>query len=286
MKNLYIDESGDRNHTDVFVMAGPMIDNYKLSKAEKEFKKTILKIRDAYSGSNPGYKQNFELKTSDFINGNNKWSKVDSEFRKNILRSICEMASSNGGKIYGLVISFENFDETVYKFDDFPFESKDLWLTAAMFIVCLVQKKMQKIKRKKGNTELKVDDNKKYMPRLSKEIHHGNEWFNGLCQVQTTKHGKTMWKNQNKIKQFDQIIDCAHPIDSHYSVIVQVADAISYVYRRHFELKSQKESWVNEKEYFEELFNILESARQKIGRCPNKPCVHFYEAIKHSDWRL
>jgi len=49
--------------------------------------------------------------------------------------------------------------------------------------------------------------------------------------------------------RFDQIINTAFAIKSHHSSLVQVADAICYVYRRHLELASQAEAWAGEKAY-------------------------------------
>jgi hypothetical protein len=68
--------------------------------------------------------------------------------------------------------------------------------------------------------------------------------------------------------------------------MVQVADAISYVYRRHFELKSVAEAWVGEKDYYAELVAILEPARETLGQCPDAACVKFYKAAKHPEWKL
>ena len=67
--------------------------------------------------------------------------------------------------------------------------------------------------------------------------------------------------------------------------MVQVADAISYVYRRHLELQTVAEAWAGEKAYYAELVAILEPARETLGRCPEPPCVKFYKAAKHPEWK-
>jgi hypothetical protein len=68
--------------------------------------------------------------------------------------------------------------------------------------------------------------------------------------------------------------------------LIQVADAISYVYRRHMELKDVAEAWAGEKDYYAELVATLEPARETHGQCPDVPCVKFYKAAKHPDWKL
>jgi hypothetical protein len=86
--------------------------------------------------------------------------------------------------------------------------------------------------------------------------------------------------------RFDQIINTAFAIKSHHSSLVQVADAICYVYRRHLELASQAEAWAGEKAYYQGLANILDPHREKLGQPPDAPCVTFYKGLKHKDWAL
>ena len=68
--------------------------------------------------------------------------------------------------------------------------------------------------------------------------------------------------------------------------MVQVADAISYVYRRHLELSTEPEGYAGEKDYYAELVAILDPSRETLGRCPDEPCVQFYKAAKHPEWKL
>lgn len=63
MKFIYVDESGQRDHTDVFVMCGLMVDAYKLRKKTKDFD---LKI-EAMLKRHPGAREDF--KTNRFANG-------------------------------------------------------------------------------------------------------------------------------------------------------------------------------------------------------------------------
>jgi hypothetical protein len=68
--------------------------------------------------------------------------------------------------------------------------------------------------------------------------------------------------------------------------MAQIADAISYVYRRYLELQSISEAWAGEKDYYAELVSILEPERETHGRAPDEPCVKFYKAAKHPEWKL
>ena len=70
------------------------------------------------------------------------------------------------------------------------------------------------------------------------------------------------------------------------SSLVQVADAICYVYRRFLELKSADEEWEGEEDYYVGLVAKLEPAREKLGRYPDTQCTRFYEKAKHTEWKL
>ena len=145
---------------------------------------------------------------------------------------------------------------------------------------------MQTVKNNKGLTVVIMDDNKIEMPKLSDGLYRGDPWYDGLYQVRAMKHSKMVWVERTKRNRFNQIVNTAFAIKSDHSSLIQVADAISYVYRRHFELKSSKEEWPGEKNYYSGLVDILEPAREKLGRCPEKDCFHFYEQIRQSDWTL
>ena len=140
----------------------------------------------------------------------------------------------------------------------------DYWLASAMFTVSLVQKKMQGQKKNKGHTVVVMDDNKRHMPALSNAIYQANPWFDGLYQVRKTKRGKRFWEPRNVTNRFDQIINSPFAIKSNHSSFVQIADAIAYVYRRHFELMAIEESWSGERQYVAELAQVLEAGRETI----------------------
>ncbi|YBW37777.1 restriction endonuclease subunit S [Nitrobacter sp. TKz-YC01] len=137
---------------------------------------------------------------------------------------------------------------------------------------------------KVGLTVVIMDDNKSEMPKLSDGLYQGDAWFDGLYQTQGKKRGKTVWLERSKKDRFDHIINTAFAIKSDHSSMVQVADAISYVYRRHLELQAVAEAWAGEKDYYAELVAVLEPARETLGHCPDAPSVKFYKAAKHAEW--
>ena len=279
MKFIYVDESGARDQGDVFVMCGLMVDAYKLRKKTEDFDRRLETVFASHEGNRS------DFKTSRFVNGKGGWSAVDATKRKAFLKRVCELAVENGGKVFGIGLSFSAFDAATDNGHGQPFGAS-YWLASAMFTACLVQKKMQGVKSSKGLTVAIMDDNKSEMPKLSDGLYKGNPWFDGLYQVRGKKRGRTVWLDRTKKNRFDHIINTAFAIKSDHSSMVQVADAISYVYRRHLELTGVAEAWVGEKDYYAGLVTILEPARATLGQCPDAPCVKLYKAAKHPEWKL
>ena len=260
-------------------MFGLMVDAYKLRKKTEEFDCMLGELFAEHRGNRP------DLKTSRFINGKGGWNKIESNKRKAFLTEICKLAVDNGGKIFGLSLSFKSFDTIVGTAQEYSFKT-NYWLASAMFISSLVQKKMQTVRNNKGLTVVIMDDNKIEMPKLSDGLYGGNPWYDGLYQVRAKRRNKMVWVDRTKLDRFDQIVNTAFAIKSDHSSLIQVADAISYVYRRHLELNSSNENWPGEKTFFSGLVDILEPARERLGRCPEKDCIRFYEQIRQSDWTL
>ena len=279
MKFIYVDESGARDQGDVFAMCGLMVDAYKLRKKTEDFDRRLETVFANHEENRS------DFKTIRFVNGKGGWSAVDPTERKAFLKRVCELAVENGGKVFGIGLSFAAFDAAAGNGHGQPFNA-NYWLASAMFTACLVQKKMQGVKNSKGLTVAIMDDNKSEMPKLSDELYKGNPWSDGLYEVRGKKRGKTVWLDRTKKNRFDHIINTAFAIKSDHSSMVQVADAISYVYRRHLELTGVAETWVGEKDYYAELMAILEPTRATLGQCPDAPCVKFFKAAKHPEWKL
>ncbi|WP_445678801.1 DUF3800 domain-containing protein [Radicibacter daui] len=279
MKFIYVDESGARDQGDVFVMSGLMVDAYKLRKKTADFDAKL----EAIFARHPGTRG--DLKTKRFINGAGAWNQVPAQQRKDFLREICELAVANGGKVYGIALSYDRFDAALAAGYGHPF-ARSYWIAGAMFVSSLVQKKMQGVANAKGLTVVIMDDNKQEMANFSDALYRRSEWYDGLYQCRGTTRGRSVWLARRQEDRFDQIINTAFAIKSDHSSLVQVADALSWVYRRHLELRSQIEAYAGESAYYQDLVDILEPQREKLGRCPNEPCVAFYQDARHEEWAI
>lgn len=279
MKFIYVDESGARDQGDVFVMCGLMVDAYKLRKKTADFDAKLEAIFEQHPGTRG------DLKTKRVINGAGAWNQVPAQERKDFLRDICQLAVANGGKVYGIALSYQRFDEAVAAGHGHPFAGS-YWIAGAMMVSSLVQKKMQGVANSKGLTVFIMDDNKHEMANLSDGLYRCSEWYDGLYQCRGVKRGQKVWVERKPKDRFDQIINTAFAIKSDHSSLIQVADAVSWVYRRHLELKIQAEAYLGEQAYYDGLVGILEPQREKLGQSPALPCVAFYQTARHPEWAI
>ncbi len=279
MKFLYADESGAKDHSRFFTMAGVMVDAVKLRKRTEDIDKLWLSLANQHPDS-PS-----EIKTGRMINGKGGWSKVAPDIRKKFISDIIHLATENGGKIFCIALDFEKF-QTLSKDDyELPYD-KQKWTYCALYLASLVQKKMQIVKGKKGLTVFVMDDNKAEIPTLTNGLYESPPWFDGLYAVQKKKRGKNVWVERKKADRFDHIVNTTFSINSEHSTFVQAADVVSYVYRRHLEIVVDGEAYDGERTLFDGWFNKLEGARQKQGRTQDCAAKRFYENLTPDGWTL
>ena len=284
MKFAYIDESGDASHSDVFVMAGVLIDAYKLRKSTSDFDKKLNDLRGCHR-SEPN-----DFKATWIINGKKGWEEIQFEERKKFIDEIVNLVVKVG-KVYAFSMSIKCFDVTVENFKCLPKNQKKHWVACSMFISSLIQKKMQKVSASKGLSVLIFDDNKKFMPKLSDGLYECDGWYDALYASPKKLKGKMVYEVELK-KRFDQIINTAFAIKSEHSSLVQVADILSYIYRRHLELSSLNENCddkklEDEKKLYKGWVGKLDKKREKIGKLPkNSETIKFYKGICHPKWKM
>ena len=278
MKFAYIDESGSTAEGDVFVMAGLVIDAYNLRKATALFDDELRTFLGAYPV------QQRELKTKAFINGNSNWSLIPAQDRKEFLTKICDLATQKT-EIIAFGMSFQSFNGICK--DTLPY--KNYWEMNGMFISALIQIRAQKLpkkQKKKGLTVLIFDDNQRGMPKVSDGLYQADPWFDGLYNQKKNVRGNTTWPAIPKDKRFDYIVNTAFAIKSEHSSLIQIADAISYVYRHNLELATMDEKWKGEKQYFDVLAKKLDKKRVRLGVRSDVECVSFYKDIAHKAWKI
>jgi hypothetical protein len=279
MKFCYVDESGSHDEGDIFVMTGLLVDAHRLRSKTEQFDELLQELFERH----PGHPE--ELKTKAFMRGNGGWIHIPGHERRAFLREVCELATDKGDKIYGIAMSFAQFDQAIAANAGLPFGT-NYWVSAGMFLGSMIQKRMQTVQGKKGITALVVDDNKVDMPKLSDGLFTADPWFDGLYQRRKGKKGKTVWIDRDDDDRFDQIINTGFSVKSQHSSLVQVADAISWTFRRSLELKVANEGYEGEKAFYDELCADLEEQRITLGLTPNCQAREFYDTVCHPAWKL
>ena len=284
MKFIYIDESGspDPVQGDIFVMAGLLIDAFRLRKQTADFDDHIQSFLRLYP------KPPKEIKTKSMINGSRTWSKVKADKRKAFLEEAVNLAVGST-EIYAVAFSLDQFRSTATKIrETLPFGTNH-WVGAAMFLAAMVQKKTQYFKRNKGHTVVVFDDHKD-LPKVSTCLHQADPWFDALYQRRIKKRvkgrDKMVWQPIQKNARFEQITNSAFAIKSEYSPFVQTADMIAYIYKRHLELVDSSEKWPGEQDYYDGLVQKLDAKLKNLGRVAPGPCVDFYRQVKHHRWEF
>lgn len=277
MKFAYVDESGDEGQSDIFVMVGLLVDAYRLRRITADFDELLR----GFLAQHPNHPD--ELKTKRFINGQGGWNNVEPEARKAFLQSVCELAARDG-RLFVSAISFHRFNANL---PEGPHPTgRSYWHAAGMYVAGLIQKKHQDDQANKGLTVLVMDDNKMEMANLSDAIYAPDPWFDCLYQRRKIKKGKATWVARTAADRFDHIVNTAFAIKSTHSSLVQVSDALSYVFRRHLELRTANEAYAGEAAYYLGLTNLLNPRREKLGQGPECDARNFYRAIAPDGWAL
>lgn len=277
MKFAYIDESGDRSEGDVFVMAGILLDAYRLRKTTADFDAVLRALFRRHPGSPR------ELKTKAFMRGNGGWSTIPGAERQAFLSDVCHLAVDKGNKVIAYGLSFASFDARSEVTEWQRPWGRSYWVCAGLYLACLVQKKMQVCGGHKGLTALVMDDNKVEMPALSEQLYRSPEWFDGLYQIRERYRGEMRWTPRTPENRFDQIINTGFSVRSEHSSLVQVCDVIAWVYRRSIEAENG-EDWIGEASFYRGLKDLLDANRLRMGGCPPCEAPAFYEAIRHPRW--
>ena len=265
---LSVDESGFPEVDAAFVMCGLLIDARDRRTLAMEFDRIFASALDRRDG------KRMEFKTSKFIRNGGMGLELSMSSRREIVKRICSLAISSDRKILGIGISFDAV-ELERREKDKDHVQKSSWLFGSMFTCALLQNKMQNMKDGRQKSEIEFD-NHSLMPQLSDRLRFGCDWYDGLYQVDGSN-------------RFDRIVNKEENlgVDSRNSSLVQAADVISYVYRRYLELnEGKKEREDGEREFIQDLFEILEPHRENLGNMPDSDCLNLFTKLVHPFWTI
>ena len=242
MKVCYVDESGNPAQDRMFVMAGIVADVTRLHKTDVEFNRFLAEVRSVFPENLK------ELKGSRILYGKGAWRQVEAAKRKQIFADLASWLDSRKHTILLAAVDTEKAKQAAAKPNAVPKEIvSDLWLAMGLNIALQVQARHQGEDKNKGNTFLFIDDNVKKLPLLCELLWEPPAWIDGY------------YPRKPKEERLNQIIDTAFAVQSHHCSLVQVADLLAFVVRRHLELLNQidKPEWPEEPDFLKQCLQAI-----------------------------
>ncbi len=219
MKFCYLDESGMGSEP-VLVMAGIIVDAQRMH-VTKEAWGDFLDYCSEKTG-----KLIPEFHFREFYSGNGPWHSptMDGPTRAKVINAILEWIGKRKHKVTFSAIQKDRY-ETQKSTNNVLIDLKSRWCAAAMHCIMSLQKQHQRESKIKGHTVIIFDKETKEEQQLSDLVHTPPDCVQSYCPSIKTDI------------LLDHIIDVPYFADSKPVLLIQVADLVSYVLRRHSELQ-------------------------------------------------
>lgn len=242
MKVCYVDDSGNPPQDRIFVMVGIVADVTRLHKTDTEFNRFLADVRGVFPENLK------ELKGSRILYGKGAWRQVDASKRKQIFADLSAWLDNRKHNIVLYAIDTNKAAQAAAQYSTVPKEiASDLWVATGLNIALQIQSRHQGEEKNKGNTFLFIDDNAKKLPLLCDLLWDPPAWIDGY------------YFRKPKEERLNQIIDTAFAVQSHHCSLVQVADLLAFVVRRHLELRNQIDppEWDGEPEFLKQCLQVV-----------------------------
>jgi hypothetical protein len=246
MKVCYVDDSGNPAQDRIFVMVGIVADAIRLNKSSRECTKLFDDVRTLVTQE--GKHSPHELKGSRILYGKDAWKYVDADKRKQVFSDLSGWLCERKHDIVIAALDASKSTKKAASAQDVPEQlSKHLWVAAGLNIAIQLQAKHRGEQSNKGNTFLFIDDNCQNLPELCKFLWTPPDWL------------KDYYPLAKKEEQLDQIIDTAFAVQSHHCSLVQAADLLAFIVRRHFELLANVNdpAWDEEPDFIKECLQLI-----------------------------
>lgn len=234
MKFCYLDETGIGQNT-CFVLVGIHVDAIRMHRTKQEWDQLIESVNEDTGLSIT------EIKSSRLIPNAKKWRTGEAESKLEIIDRILDWFSTRKHEVTFAAIDVKRFgslpEEDIRKIALVSPE-----IAAAFHIVLTLQKMNQNVPKNKGHTIL-VFDRGKEPPQLKNLIADPPGW--------SSSYYTTGQKNRKKATSsgLDQIVDVPYYAESHRVALIQFADLVCHILRRHAELVDYGEQPKSDEEH-------------------------------------
>lgn len=246
-------------------MVGVVVDAQRMNRTKSEWQELFLAI------SRLANRPISELHAKDVLAGNKEWRDIDPSIRQGIVDAILDWLANRRHSITFAAVDRKRFRSLK---DHRLVTLSEPWMAAAFHVVLSLQKAHKSEKNNKGHTVL-VFDSGKDMPSLAELVRNPPDWSDSY-------YGHTRSKKKECL---DQIIDIPFFADSRHAVLIQIADLIGYILRRHVEFQDygEKERYFGERQHYAEwVTKIAGMLMNRSTRYPSvKPCstAQFYRSL-------
>lgn len=254
MKFCYVDESGAGSEP-FLVMVAVVVDALRMHKTKEDWDELLSLLKGVC-----GEKLK-EFHMSGFYSGDGHWHKIDGPVRAKLISSILSWWGERKH-----CITFTAVDKEIFKKMKSSGELFDgcssAWQTAAIHITLSLQKAHRICSGNKGHTLMLFDEKVEEESPLIKFISDPPSWTDSYYNKKADE------------EQLGQIIDVPYFGNSKNVLLLQVADLIAFVLRRHIEVSEGRSSYAykDEQARLEEWLGLISNRCYPSSiRWPGKP---------------
>ena len=200
-------------------MVGVVVDAYRMRVTKAEWTE-LLDVLSAIAGRTL---EEFHAKR--FYSGSGIWGDIPGAVRSDIITELLQWFTERGHHVVNSAVEKAKFAEN---FDKHAFSQDigSLWRLLGFHVVLALQKHHQREKKNKGNTVLVFDEQVMEKELFLRLLLNPPEW------------SETYYDRRDDQEALDQIVNVPHFVDSKHVLLIQVADLITFLLRRHLELKA------------------------------------------------
>jgi len=250
MKFCYLDESGTGGSS-YPVMFGVIVDARRMHLTKNNWSEVLAILSDAIG------REIREFHARNFYAGNGIWRNIEGRDRARIIIRLLEWFESRGHHVVHSAVDRAQFDANFHA-HRFSADVGSLWRLLALHIVLSLQKCHQRVQRNKGNTVLIFDEQVMEKTPFTKLVCNPPDWT------------ETYYNRAPGQLHFDQIVDVPHFVDSEQVLLIQVADLMTLILRRHLELEEGGEL----ENYAGERTQISDWTERIMGRSINRSMMY------------
>lgn len=256
MKFVYTDESGTGSEP-YAVMGCIIVDALRMVPTKNEWD-DFLPTLSRLAG-----KRIDEFHTKDFYSGSNLWHNVSGEKRSDITDAICGWIAERRHHIAITSVAKSDYDAES-KAGQLKKELNTPWMVMATHLILSIQREFQGEKKNKGNSILVFDEHGMDKVNIEEFVFNPPEWSDSY------------YSKNKKMRRLNQIVDVPYFCNSKHVGMIQIADFVSFIARKHIELTDGgfPEKYTGEKAKIQQWFNKIQSRSiswssiyPKTGRC-------------------